>query len=270
MTPAPLTSACADLNGAEPDAVPPCVLEARGVRKRFVTSKGNAVEALDNINLEVRENDFVCIVGPSGCGKSTLLRMAAGLESIEGEGLLYRGEPISRPRREIGMVFQEYSLLPWRTVADNVSLGLEFARKTKKQRRQAAEEYLDLVNLRDFAHCLPHELSGGMRQRVAIARALANRPDVLLMDEPFGALDAHTRILLQKELLRIWEQRRTTIVFVTHGVDEAVFLADRVVVMSPRPGRIRAEVPVPLPRPRDRADPAYAGLAARILDMLEA
>lgn len=248
----------------------PCVFEAHHVEKYFVTSKGDFVQALADIDLEVRENDFVCIVGPSGCGKSTLLRMAAGLERVERGRLIYKGELVRRPRREIGMVFQEYSLLPWRTVADNVSLGLEFARKGKIQREQTAKEYLELVNLNDFAHCLPHELSGGMRQRVAIARALANRPDVLLMDEPFGALDAHTRILLQKELLRIWQQRRATIIFVTHGVDEAVFLADRVVVMTPRPGRIREVVPIALPRPRDRADPAYAKLTARILDMLEA
>lgn len=225
--------------------------------------------ALDGVSLDVHENDFVCVLGPSGCGKSTLLRMASGLESLQDGELLYRGEPVARPRREVGMVFQEYSLLPWRTVRDNVALGPEFAGRSRTERMEAANYYLNLVNLSAFAEAMPYELSGGMRQRVAIARALTNKPDVLLMDEPFGALDAHTRILLQKELLRIWQQHRTTIVFVTHGVDEAVYLADRVVVMSARPGRIQAIVPIDLPRPRDRADVRYARLNAALLDMLD-
>lgn len=245
------------------------VLSARGVRKRFLTRNGDAVQALQSFELDVAENDFICIVGPSGCGKSTFLRMAAGLEPVSEGDILYRGEAVRAPRREVGMVFQEYSLLPWRTVWDNVALGLEFAHKSRAERDEAAREYLELVNLTDFARAMPHELSGGMRQRVAIARALANKPDVLLMDEPFGALDAHTRILLQKELLRIWQRHRTTILFVTHGVDEAVYLADKVVVMTPRPGSIRAVIPVDIPRPRDRADPAYARLAASILGMLD-
>lgn len=245
------------------------VLSARGVRKRFLTRNGDAVQALQSFELDVAENDFICIVGPSGCGKSTFLRMAAGLEPVSEGDILYRGEAVRAPRREVGMVFQEYSLLPWRTVWDNVALGLEFAHKSRAERDEAAREYLELVNLTDFARAMPHELSGGMRQRVAIARALANKPDVLLMDEPFGALDAHTRILLQKELLRIWQRHRTTILFVTHGVDEAVYLADKVVVMTPRPGSIRAVIPVDMPRPRDRADPAYARLAASILGMLD-
>ena len=244
------------------------VVCARHVAKQFLTSRGSSVQALADISLEVHENEFICIVGPSGCGKSTFLRMTAGLESCPEGSILYRGTPVTRPRRELGMVFQEYSLLPWRTVADNVSLGLEFAGKSRAELRKTAQEYLELVNLADFGQCMPHELSGGMRQRVAIARALANQPDVLLMDEPFGALDAHTRILLQKELLRIRERHRTTIVFVTHGVDEAVFLADRILVMSARPGTVQAEISVDLPRPRDRADPAYARLTADILAML--
>lgn len=246
------------------------VLEAIGVSKFFITSKGASIRALEDVSLRVNENNFVCLVGPSGCGKSTFLRMAAGLESIEIGEMLYRGEGIMKPRREVGMVFQEYSLLPWRTVAANVALGPEFAHKGKKERQRIAEEYLKLVNLADFGRSMPYELSGGMRQRVAIARALANQPDVLLMDEPFGALDAHTRILLQKELLRIWERERPTIIFVTHSVDEAVFLSDRIVVMSARPGRIKEIVPVELPRPRDRANPVYAALAAGILEMLDA
>lgn len=245
------------------------VLSIRNVRKQFVSRKGNTVTALDGVTLDVHENDFVCVLGPSGCGKSTLLRMASGLEPLQDGELLYRGEPVARPRREVGMVFQEYSLLPWRTVRDNVGLGPEFAGRSRAEREEAADHYLNLVNLSAFAEAMPYELSGGMRQRVAIARALANKPDVLLMDEPFGALDAHTRILLQKELLRIWQQHRTTIVFVTHGVDEAVYLADRVVVMSARPGRIQTVVPIDLPRPRDRADVRYARLNAELLDMLD-
>lgn len=211
------------------------VLSARKVRKRFRLREGEVL-ALKGLDLDVRENEFICIVGPSGCGKSTFLRMAAGLEPVSEGEILYRGQPVKTPRREVGMVFQEYSLLPWRTVEDNVALGLEFAGKGREERRKVAREYLELVDLAAFARAMPHELSGGMRQRVAIARALANRPDVLLMDEPFGALDAHTRILLQRELLRIWQHHKTTILFVTHGVDEAVYLADRVVVMSARPG----------------------------------
>lgn len=244
------------------------VLSARRVRKRFRLREGEIL-ALKELDLDVQENEFICIVGPSGCGKSTFLRMAAGLEPVSEGEILYRGQPVKVPRREVGMVFQEYSLLPWRTVEDNVALGLEFAGTGREERRKVAREYLELVDLAAFARAMPHELSGGMRQRVAIARALANRPDVLLMDEPFGALDAHTRILLQRELLRIWQHHKTTILFVTHGVDEAVYLADRVVVMSARPGTIRTVIPVDIPRPRHRGDPAYAHLTASILEMLD-
>ena len=244
------------------------VLSARRVRKRFRLREGEIL-ALKELDLDVQENEFICIVGPSGCGKSTFLRMAAGLEPVSEGEILYRGQPVKVPRREVGMVFQKYSLLPWRTVEDNVALGLEFAGTGREERRKVAREYLELVDLVAFARAMPHELSGGMRQRVAIARALANRPDVLLMDEPFGALDAHTRILLQRELLRIWQHHKTTILFVTHGVDEAVYLADRVVVMSARPGTVRTVIPVDIPRPRHRGDPAYARLTASILEMLD-
>ena len=246
------------------------VLSARHAGKRFLAGNGSYVQAVRNFSLDVPENDFICIAGPSGCGKSTFLRMAAGLEGLSTGSILYRNQPVRKPRREIGMVFQEYSLLPWRTVRDNVSLGPEIAGKSKAECDAIAREYLNLVNLGDFSAAMPHELSGGMRQRVAIARALANKPDVLLMDEPFGALDAHTRILLQRELLRICEHHRTTIVFVTHSVDEAVYLADSVVVMTPRPGRIQSVLPIGIPHPRDRADPAYARLTASILRMLDA
>ena len=245
------------------------ILRIEGLRKTFRTNNGGTLEALAETSFNVSENDFVCIVGPSGCGKSTLLRMIAGLETISAGRIGYRGEPVSRPQKEIGMVFQEYSLLPWRTVLDNVALGPEFGGAPREEREAKAKEYLRLVGMEDFSGAFPHELSGGMRQRVAIVRALANDPDVLLMDEPFGALDAHTRILLQKELLRVWENYRKTILFVTHGVDEAIYLADRILVMSARPGRILEIFDVDTERPRDRAHPAYGQLAERILSILE-
>ena len=245
------------------------VLSVAGVGKSFRSADGRHVEALRKIDFEVRENDFVCVVGPSGCGKSTLLRLVSGLEAITSGTVTYRDQEVTRPRKEIGMVFQEYSLLPWRTVLDNVALGPEFAGIPRGKREAKAMQYLEMVGMEAFARAHPHELSGGMRQRVAIVRALANDPDLLLMDEPFGALDAHTRILLQKELLRIWEKHRKTVLFVTHGVDEAIFLADRIVVMSARPGRIIETIPVDMDRPRDRAHPGYGRLAERILAILE-
>ena len=245
------------------------VINIKSVSKVFKTEKGQCIQALNSVSLRIKENDFICVVGPSGCGKSTLLRITAGLEQASSGHVLYRGSLVTRPDRRLGMVFQEYSLLPWRTVLDNVGLGLEFAGKPVKYCREIAFKYLELVGLENFASSYPYELSGGMRQRVAIARALANDPDVLLMDEPFGALDAHTRIILQKELLNIWEANRKTIVFVTHSVDEAIYLSDRIVVMSAGPGSIKEIIDVNMPRPRDRANPAYGKLLARILDMLE-
>ena len=245
------------------------ILSVRSLRKSFRTNNGGALEAVAEVSFEIPENDFVCIVGPSGCGKSTLLRMIAGLETITAGEINYRGETISRARKEIGMVFQEYSLLPWKNVINNVALGPEFSGMPRGVREQKAMEYLRLVGMEAFSRAFPHELSGGMRQRVAIVRALANNPDVLLMDEPFGALDAHTRILLQKELLRIWEQHRKTILFVTHGVDEAIYLADRIMVMSARPGKILEIIDVGMERPRHRGDPAYGQLADQILAILE-
>lgn len=245
------------------------MLEIAGLTKNYCAENGTIVHALQGIDLDIAVNDFVCIVGPSGCGKSTLLRIMAGLEKETAGVARYLGKAIDRPTPQIGMVFQEYSLLPWRTVIDNVGLGPEFANMPKRQRQLLATEYLQLVGLEKFAQAYPHELSGGMRQRVAIARALANDPDVLLMDEPFGALDAHTRILLQKELLRIWERHRKTIVFVTHSVDEAIFLADRICVMSGTSGRIMEMIDVTMPRPRERSNPLYGQLAERILRMLE-
>lgn len=237
--------------------------------KIFISEKSKEIEALHDVSLNIYSNNFICLVGPSGCGKSTMLRIIAGLEKETSGTVTYLGNKITGPASKIGMVFQEYSLLPWRTVVDNVALGLEFKKIPHKKRLKTAREYLELVGLSHFANSYPYELSGGMQQRVAIARALANDPDVLLMDEPFGALDAHTRILLQKELLRIWEKHKKTILFVTHSVDEAIYLADRIVVMTSRPARIKEVIEVDMPRPRNRANPLYGQMSAHILDMLE-
>jgi NitT/TauT family transport system ATP-binding protein len=208
----------------------------------------SSVTALDNVSLKLDREEIVALIGPSGCGKSTLLRMIAGLDD-DFSGSLQWSEP-PRPGKDIGFVFQEATLLPWRTVSRNVSLGLERRGMTKEQIGNRVEELLQLVGLQDFASSYPGQLSGGMKQRVGILRALAYDPRVLLMDEPFGALDAITRDKLQDDLLAIWARTRKTIVLVTHSVEEAAYLADRVVVMSPRPGRIRGIYQVPLPRER--------------------
>lgn len=241
------------------------MIDIQSLSKTFVTEKGETIAAVEDVSLQIDKNAFTCIVGPSGCGKSTILRIAAGLEKADRGKVLYRSTPVSRPCAQIGLVFQEYSLFPWLTVLDNVAAGPEFAGVNKKERHQAAMQYIEMVNMQDFKTAYPHELSGGMRQRVAIARALANNPDVLLMDEPFGALDAHTRILLQQELLKLWELTHKTIVLVTHSVDEAVFLADEIVIMTSRPGRIRNKITVDMERPRTRALPRFGELTDFIL-----
>ncbi|SDU45413.1 ABC transporter ATP-binding protein [Desulfobacula phenolica] len=241
------------------------IIGINGLSKTFTTQKGDQFLAVDNISLRIFKNSFTCIVGPSGCGKSTVLRIAAGLEKASAGTVHYCCSPVTKPCGEIGLVFQEYSLFPWMTVLDNVAAGPEFAGINKKKRHHDAMDYLCMVNMEEFKNAYPHELSGGMRQRVAIARALANEPDVLLMDEPFGALDAHTRILLQQELLRVWQLTRKTIVLVTHSVDEAVFLADEILVMSSRPGRIRKIIRVDMERPRSRANPKFGTLTDDIL-----
>lgn len=245
------------------------IVHIQDVSKSFITERGQSVRAVDKVNLRICRGEFVCIVGPSGCGKSTLLRIISGLERADGGQATYNERPLDRPQRDVGMVFQEYSVLPWRTVLDNVCLGLEFLQEKKAARIRLAMHYLGLVGMARFAESFPYELSGGMRQRVAIARALATDPQVLLMDEPFGALDAHTRILMQKELLRIWRETRKTVLLVTHSVDEAVYLADRIVVMTARPGKIREVIHVTLDHPRDRSDPRYGRMTSRILDILE-
>lgn len=245
------------------------ILNIEKLNKIFVTDKKQSVQALKDINLDVYNNDFVCILGPSGCGKSTLLRIVAGLENTYNGSVRYKNKPLLSSHQEIGMVFQEYSLLPWRTVISNVVLGLEFLGVRKKERIQTGMKYLSMVGLEKYAQSYPYELSGGMQQRVAIARSLANDPDMLLMDEPFGALDAHTRIILQKELLKIWNKNRKTVLFVTHSVDESIYLADRIIVMSSGPGQILEEISVEMERPRERSNPEYGRLTTKILEMLD-
>ena len=217
--------------------------------------------ALRGVTFAVEPEEFVCIVGPSGSGKTTLLRLLAGLRPPTTGRILFDGEPLVRPRRRIGVMFQKANLMPWRSVLDNILLPLELQGAERAEAQNAALELLELVGLQGFAHEYPRVLSGGMEQRVAIARALVARPSLLLLDEPFGALDALTRERMGLELLRIWEARRKTVIMVTHSINEAVFLADRILVMSPRPGRIAAEVAVPLPRPRTAALLAGAELA---------
>lgn len=228
-------------------------LEAINLRKTFLDPTRSTLLALDGVSLAAAEGEFLAIVGPSGCGKSTLLRLLAGLEQPISGQVRLRGQPLTAPRREIGLVFQRATLMPWRTVLDNIALPLEVARVGREQALAEARKWVSLVGLDGFAHAYPAQLSGGMQQRVALARALIHEPSLLLLDEPFGALDALTRERMNSELLRIWDRRRVTVVMVTHSITEALFLADRVLVMAPRPGRIRAEFPVPLPRPRDRA-----------------
>lgn len=226
---------------------------------------GKEMEALHDINLSIKENEFICFIGPSGCGKTTLLRIIAGLEEPTSGAVYISGKQIKGPGPERGMVFQEYSLFPWRTVLDNVAFGLELKGSPKHARYTVARQYLKMVELERFEERYPHELSGGMKQRVAIARALVNDPLALLMDEPFGALDAQTRNIMQSELLRIWQNERKTVVFVTHSVDEAIYLADRIVIMSARPGRIKDVIEIDIPRPRNRTSPEVNRVRDRIL-----
>lgn len=229
--------------------------------KRYGTD-GHTVTALSGIDLTIRAGSVVSIVGSSGCGKSTLLRIVAGLDTAyEGTAAL-GGARIRGPGLDRGMVFQEHRLLPWLTVEQNIAFGLNGLGAAETKRR--VEEHLELVGLSAFARAYPGQLSGGMSQRVAIARALANRPEVLLLDEPFGALDALTRIQMQQEVLRIWQAERTTMILVTHDIDEAIYLGDEVVVMSARPGTVRTVIPVKLPRPRDRNSQPFAEIRKRI------
>jgi NitT/TauT family transport system ATP-binding protein len=236
--------------------------------RTFPRENGTSLTAIENLSLTVHDKEFVCVLGPSGCGKTTLLRMIAGLDTASSGEILLDGERITGPNAKVGIVFQEYSLFPWRSVIDNIAFGLEMQGFTRTERNRVAEQYLDLVGLTQFRESYPSELSGGMRQRVAVARALALEPVVLLMDEPFGALDAQTRNMLQHELLGIWEKTKKTIIFITHSVDEAVFLADRIVALTPRPGTICEIISIDQVRPRDRTSVEFAKVRRYVLDMI--
>jgi NitT/TauT family transport system ATP-binding protein len=226
-------------------------ISAHRIAKSFNGRKnGKRTLAIGDFSLQVREKEFVAIIGPSGCGKSTFLLMLAGLEKATSGELTINGESVDGPDHSRAIVFQEYLLFPWKTVRGNIEFGPALKRMPKRDYEQTSSDLIKLVGLQGFENCYPHELSGGMQQRVAIARALANKPSVLLMDEPFGSLDALTRESLQLELQNIWTQARCTVLFVTHSIAEAIFLADRVVVMSKRPGSVKKNVPIDLERPR--------------------
>ncbi len=233
-----------------------------------ITKTFDGFVALENITFTVKEGEFVCIVGPSGCGKTTLLRIIAGLEEPTKGEILLDGEPLSHHERDIGFVFQEYGLFPWRNVLRNVEFGLEIRGIPKEERTRIAKKYIEMVGLSKFERNYPHELSGGMKQRVGIARALAVNPKLLLMDEPFGALDAQMRNILQEELANLWMKEKKTVLYVTHNVDEAIFLGDRILLMTASPGRIKEDITLELPRPRDRASPEATALRKRILETL--
>jgi NitT/TauT family transport system ATP-binding protein len=226
-------------------------IQARGVNLTFRPPNRAPVSALDGFDIDVEEGEFLSILGPSGCGKSTFLNILLGLLKPDSGEVLMHGKKITGPGSDRAMVFQEFGLLPWRTVQNNIELGLELKRTSAAKRRVVAERLVSLVGLGGFENHYPHELSGGMKQRVGLARALATDPDVLLMDEPFAALDAQTRDLMQVELLRIWREARKTVLFVTHQIDEAIYLSDRVMVMSKRPGRAKKSFTVELTRPRE-------------------
>jgi NitT/TauT family transport system ATP-binding protein len=251
------------------------VITVDGLSKWFVREGGrdgvSVLHVLDNIDLTIKDHEFVCIIGPSGCGKTTMLKMIDGLVPVEGDAIRVDDVPVHGPGPDRAMVFQNFALLPWRDAISNVELPLEARRVPPAERADRAREALRLVGLNKFERHLPHELSGGMQQRVGLARALATQPRHLLMDEPFGALDEQTRRILQDDLIRVWEQLRQTVVFVTHSMDEAVYLADRVVIMSPRPGRIAEIVPIDLERPRDdltRRSPRFIQLVEHVWERL--
>lgn len=240
----------------------------KDIRKVYRKDETEVV-AIDDIDFTIKKGELISIVGPSGCGKTTILRIIAGLlEPTSGE-ITIDGRPCSEPGADRGMIFQDFALFPWRTVRSNVEFGMEIAGIPKEERRERAMKYLKLVGLENFADSRIHELSGGMKQRVAIARSLVNHPDVVLMDEPFGALDAQTRNIMQKQLTHILEKTEQTIIFITHSVDEAVFLSDRIVVLTKRPSRIKDVVDIELPRPRDRSSPEFVDIRKMILDELE-
>jgi NitT/TauT family transport system ATP-binding protein len=272
-----------------PAALPSYLEQTAEVRARFDRLKARAVildvqhlnklfgsgprstTALNDINFQTHRREFLCIVGPSGCGKTTLVRILAGLEEKSSGQVLLQGKAVTEPGSDRGMVFQGYTLFPWLTVKKNVMFGLEVNGHGKDESERQALQWLQLIGLERFANAYPHQLSGGMKQRVAIVRALANQPRILLMDEPFGALDAQTRCRMQAHLLEIWRKIDITIVFITHDLDEAIFLADRILVLSAHPGEVRELIEVPVPRPRSAAQlisPAFLATKARLEELI--
>jgi NitT/TauT family transport system ATP-binding protein len=242
------------------------ILKVEHLSKVFTTAKGQTL-ALDDVSFQTHRREFLCVVGPSGCGKSTLVRILAGLEEHTAGDVLLQGKPVTEPGSDRGMVFQGYTLFPWLTVKKNVMFGLEINGRGKHEAETEALQWLQLVGLEKFAESYPHQLSGGMKQRVAIVRALANQPRILLMDEPFGALDAQTRARMQAHLLEIWRKIDITIVFITHDLDEAIFLADRILVLSAHPGEVQELIEVPVPHPRSAAQfisPEFLATKARL------
>lgn len=245
-------------------------LEVRGLSKLFAI-QGGSLTVLDDINFQLFPREFVCLVGASGCGKSTLLNIVAGLASPSSGNVLVDGRVVTGPGSDRGMVFQNYTLYPWLTVSQNIAFGLQLRKMPKAEQRERISYYLNVVGLTQFAKSYPKQLSGGMKQRVAIARALANEPAVLLMDEPFGALDAQTKEQMQQFLLELWEQTHVTVLMITHDVEEAIFLSQRVYVMSARPGRMKLEVPIGLPEHRDldmKLSPEFVEVKRQILHSL--
>ncbi|MBV7540666.1 ABC transporter ATP-binding protein [Acidovorax sp. sic0104] len=245
----------------------------QAVSRVFETAKGQRTQALQPVDFEVQDNDFVTILGPSGCGKSTLLRIVAGLDHATSGRVLLDGAPVDGPGADRGMVFQSYTLFPWLTIEQNIRFGLRERGMPESQQKERAAYFIAKVGLRGFEQHFPKQLSGGMQQRTAIARALANDPKILLMDEPFGALDNQTRVLMQELLLGIWESERKTVLFVTHDIDEAIFMANRVAVFSARPGRIKTELAVDLPHPRHytiKTSPEFMDLKARLTEEIRA
>jgi ABC-type nitrate/sulfonate/bicarbonate transport system ATPase subunit len=242
-------------------------LRVDNLSKRFTAADGSEVLALAGVNLSIAPGEMVTLVGPSGCGKSTLLRMVAGLDAPTSGSVYVGNDRITGPSAERGLMFQDPNLFPWLTVRRNVEAGL-VARGVLREQRHEVAEFLRLVGLEQFANAYPHQLSGGMAQRAALARALVNHPKVLLLDEPLGALDAFTRMRMQDEVLRIWRARGTTMLLVTHDIDEAVYMSDRIVILSPRPGRVDRIIDVPLPRPRQRNEAQFLRLRSQILEIL--
>lgn len=245
------------------------IVQCSNISKIFLYPKEHkGIFALKDVSLSVEEKEFVCIIGPNGCGKTTLLHIIAGLEKPTQGRILVNGKPLNGPSPNRGVVFQDPSLFPWQTVLENIAFGLKAQGVPRRERTKISQHYLDLVGLMGFEHARPHELSGGMRQKAAIARTLALEPDILLMDEPFGSLDEQTRLRLDVELLNIWKEEKRTVIFVTHSIEEAILLADRIIIFSERPGMIRKQVILSMPRPRNMFDTEISKIRQDLLEHL--